>query len=98
MNAISIRTIPNREAATQLKAFQDIYKYLKQCNFNPVLNVMDNESSKIVQELITDNKTRIKFVKAHSHEVNAAERTIQTVKNHLIMGLFTVHKFFPIQL
>ena len=59
---------------------------------------MDNECSQLVKKIITDNKTLIQFVEAHSHEVNAAERAIQTIKNHLIAGLCTVHKAFPIQL
>ena len=37
-------------------------------------------------------------MKANAHQVNAAERAIQTVKNHLIAGLCTVHKLFPMQL
>ncbi len=37
-------------------------------------------------------------MEANEHQVNAAERAIQTVKNHLIAGLCTVHKLFPMQL
>ena len=47
-NAILIRAMSNHEADTQVKAFKDIYAYLKQRNFNPVLHVMDNECSQLV--------------------------------------------------
>ena len=90
--------MPNQEATTQVKTFQDIYKYLQQRNSKPFLHVMNNECSQIVKEYITDNQTRIQLVEAHSHEVNAAEYAVQMVKNHLIDGLCTVYKSFPIQL
>ena len=72
----------NQEVATQAKAFQNIYKYLQQHNFKPVLHIMDNACSQIVKEYIANNQTIIQFVKAQSHKVNTAERPIQTVKNH----------------
>lgn len=67
--------MPNREAGTQVKAFQDIYKYHINRNFKPILHVMDNECSKTVKNfIIGDKKIRIQFVEANKHQVNAAER------------------------
>ena len=45
-----------------------------------------------------ENNTRIQFIEANNHRVNAAERAIQTFKNHFVAGLCTVHKNFPMQL
>jgi hypothetical protein len=38
------------------------------------------------------------LVEPDNHRVNAAERAIQTFKNHFIAGLATVDKNFPLQL
>ena len=91
--------MPNREAGTQVKSFQDIYKYLIDRNFTPLLHVMENEYSRTVKNFIIDNnKTRIQFLEANEHQINATKRAIQRVKNHLITGLCTVHKLFSMQL
>ena len=57
-----------------------------------------NVPKNVKKIIIGDSKTHIQFVEANEHQVNAAERAIQTVKNHLIAGLCTVHKLFPMQL
>ena len=59
---------------------------------------MDNECSKVLTEFIEDNGTKIQIVETHQHHVNAVECAIQTLKNHFIAGLCTVHPRFPLQL
>ena len=59
---------------------------------------MDNECSKDIQKIVEANNTKIQFVEPHQHRVNAAERAIQTFKNHFIAGLCTVDNAFPLQL
>jgi len=76
----------------------DIYGYLTQRNFKPSLHVMDNECSKLVKDFVKAQNTKIQFVEPDIHRVNAAERAIQTYKNHLIAGLCTVDPNFPLQL
>ena len=88
----------NREKGSVIEAFKSIYNYLFERNFKPKLHVMDNEISKDIEQYITDQKTKIQFVEPHQHRVNAAERAIQTYKNHLVSGLCTVDPLFPLQL
>ena len=89
----------NREAASFINAFKDIYSYLKRKNYTPKLHVLDNEVSKeIVHYIKNEEKANIQFVEPHQHKVNAAERAIQTFKNHFIAGLSTVDPTFPLQL
>ena len=60
---------------------------------------MDNECSATIKAFIKDEmNTKLQFFGAHEHRVNAAERAIQTFKNHVIAGLCTVHQAFPMQL
>ena len=43
-------------------------------------------------------KSKYQLVDPHNHRVNAAERAIQTAKEHLIAGLCTTDPNVPIQL
>ena len=40
----------------------------------------------------------MQFFKPDMHRVNATERAIQTYKNHLVAGLYTVDKNFPMKI
>ena len=82
-----------------LEAFQIVYDYLIEKNFKPKLHVMDNECPKVIKTFIeNENNVTLQFVEPHKHRVNAAERSIQTFKNHFVYGLCTVNKLFPMQL
>ena len=73
-------------------------KYLESVGQNPTLNVTDNEASKAVQKYIKSKNVDWQLVEPDNHRVNAAERAIQTFKNHFLAGLATVDKTFPLQL
>ena len=49
-------------------------------------------------ERSTTKKTTIQYFTPQQYMVNAAERVIQTFKNHFIDGLWSVDKCFPLQL
>lgn len=98
LNAIIVRPMKSRETTDIQKAFKEVYSYLIERNHKPSLHIMDNECSTAVKNYATSMETTIQFVEAHIHRVNAAERAIQTFKNHFISGLCTVNKLFPLQL
>ena len=49
-------------------------------------------------KFVTSRNCAIQFVEPHNHRVNAAERAIQTFKNHFISGLCTTDINFPLHL
>ena len=57
---------------------------------------MDNECSKAVNEYLQKEETRIQFIEADNHSVNASERAMQTIKYHFLASLAIVAKEFPI--
>lgn len=60
---------------------------------------MDNECSKFLNDYLNkDKKVKIQLVEPDMHCINAADRAIQTYKNHLILGLCMIDKMFPLQL
>ena len=97
-NAILVRAITDREATTIVAAFDDIFSYLDSKGFKPKFNVLDNEASSAITEYLRTNNIKWQFVPPNEHRVNAAERAIQTFKNHLISGLCSTDRHFPSQL
>ena len=98
-NAILLRPLKTREGSALLEACISCYNYLQQRKLTPKLHVVDNECSQQLKHFIEQNQqTTIQFTEADNHSINAAERAIQTTKNHLIAGYSTVNKEYPMQL
>ena len=97
-NAILVRPMKSRSAVCMCEAYRDIYDYLTERNFKPKLNITDNECSKAVKSYINSQDVAWQLAEPDNHRVNAAERAIQTFKNHFIAGLATVDPNFPMQL
>ena len=93
-----MQSIKDQTDASMVEAFQDIYQYLESKGFKPKLDVMDNQCSKAVQKFIKATGADIQLVTPDDHRVNAAERAIQTWKNHWIAGMGTLDPNCPIQL
>ena len=58
--------------------------------------ILDNECSTDIKNAIKNYNANFQLVPPHQHRRNAAEKAIKTVKNHLLSGLATCHKNFPI--
>jgi uncharacterized protein YgfB (UPF0149 family) len=59
---------------------------------------MDNQCSRAGQKYIKSTGADIQLVNPDDHWVNAAERAIQTWKNHWISGMGTLDPNCPMQL
>ena len=59
---------------------------------------MDNQATKQVKRFLSKKDCRLQLVEPHNHRLNAAERAIQTFKDHFISGLCTTDVDFPVQL
>ena len=98
LNAIVVRPMPARTDAAFITAFTDVFDTLRAQNYQPILNVMDNECSKAVERHIRTAQLDIQLVPPHNHRVNAAERAIGTFKAHFVAALATVDMNCPLQL
>jgi hypothetical protein len=56
-------------------------------DFKPKLNVMDNQARKHIKKFLTKNDCKLQVVEPHIHQVDAAERAIQTFKAAFIAAL-----------
>ena len=97
-NAILATPVKNISEETIVSCFKQNIAYLTKRGFKPILNIIDNVASKAVQSYLEAENVNIQLVEPHNHRVNAAERAIQTFKNHLIVGLSTCDASFPLLL
>jgi hypothetical protein len=98
LNAIIVRPMPSRAAAAMIAAFTEVFAVLRAQDYQPALNIIDNECSKTVGKHICANRMNIQLVPLHNHQVNAAEQAIATFKEHFVTTLATVDMLCPLQL
>ena len=94
-NAILATPVTDVKDATIVESFKKNIEYLTNRGFRPCFNIIDNVASKSVQTYLEGNGIKMQLVEPHNHRVNAAERAIQTFKNHLISGFCTIDKHCP---
>jgi hypothetical protein len=64
----------------------------------PKLTKLDNEASKLLKEYLHQKDITFQLVPTYSHGRNSAERAIRSFKDHLIAGLCSTDKYFPMHL
>ena len=97
-NAILGLPISGFDDNTVFAAYKTQFEFLESKGYKIKLNVMDNQCTKQIKKFLTDKDCELMLVEPHNHRVNAAERAIQTFKNHFISALATTDSEFPLQL
>jgi hypothetical protein len=94
-NVILALPIKDAKDETLVSAFKTQVEYLAKRGFKPKFNIIGNVASKAIKKYLEEAKIGLQLVEPHNHCVNAAERAIQTFKNHFIAGLSTCDSAFP---
>ena len=81
-----------------MAAFHSVFNELKEKGHKPTFNVTDNQATRPIKEYLKKENCKWQFVEPSNHRANAAERAIQTYKNHFISGLCSTDAEWPIQL
>ena len=81
-NYIKSYPIKSRHRSNLLKAYNDVYAYLRIRGYRPQLHKMDNETSRDVEDFIAEQKAKHQYTPADMHRTNIAERCVRTWKNH----------------
>jgi hypothetical protein len=97
-NTIIMQPMPSCTNASFIAAFSKVFTILCAHDYQPALNVMDNDCSKVVEKHIQANKMGIHLVPPHNHLVNASEHAIATYKDHFVTTLAIVDILCPLQL
>jgi hypothetical protein len=97
-NAILAQPIKDRTAPALLRAFQVMEQELVARGLKPKLMKLDNEASKLLKTYLRQQNITFQLVPPYSHRRNSAERAIRSFKDHLIAGLCSTDKSFPMHL
>lgn len=95
-NAILVEAIANRQAKSIADAWETIHQKLVKNTVPPNLYILDNECSDIFKSSLQKYNAHFQLVPPHIHRRNAAERAIQTFKDHFIACLASIDPTFPI--
>jgi hypothetical protein len=98
LNYIFAIPVKDLTSASMIAAFESVFTQLKEKGYKPAFNVTDNQAASAIKEYLTKEECEWQFVEPHNHRVNAAERAIQTFKNHFISGLCSTDKDWPLKL
>jgi hypothetical protein len=97
-NAILVKPIKDCTSPELLKAFQFMEQELVAKGLKPKLMKLDNKASKLLKDYLYQQDIAFQLVLPHSHRRNSAEREIRSFKDHLIAGLCSTDKSFPMHL
>jgi hypothetical protein len=97
-NAILAQPIKDRTTPELLKAFQFMEQELVARGLKPKLMKLDSEASKLLKTYLHQQDITFQLVPPYSHRRNSAERAIRSLKDHLIDGLCSTAKSFPMHL
>jgi hypothetical protein len=95
-NAICSVPIKNCSKEELLHAYCKIYAWLTLRGFKPLLQKLDNKTSKDVKTFVATKQTHIKYTPLDIHHTNLAKWAICTWKNHFLAGMANLPKSFPI--
>ena len=95
-NAILAEPLKNRSAGEIVKTWKIINEKLAKAGVCPLVYILDNEISKEFKEALHKKNIKYQLVPPHIHRANAAERAIQTYKNHFLAGLSSCNPEFPL--
>jgi hypothetical protein len=94
-NEILAQPIKDRTAPELLKAFQIMEQELVARCLKPKLMKLDNEASKLLKTYLHQQDITFQLLPPYSHRRNSAERAIRSFKDHLIAGICSTDKSFP---
>jgi hypothetical protein len=95
-NAILALPISGFRKDVIFAAYKQQYELLESKGFVIKLNLMDNQASNVIKQYLTPKQCDLMLIKPNNHWVNAAERAIQTFKDHFVSALTTTDSKFPL--
>ena len=94
-NLIVAQTMKSNKGAAIINAYELIYTELTEAGITPIIQYLDNETSKKVIVAIKKNNLKYQLAASHNHRLNLAERAVSTFKNYFIAILIGYDKLFP---
>jgi hypothetical protein len=90
--------LKTNKAAELSQSFQVMEQKLTSRGLKTKLMTLENEASTLFKEYLHDQDINFQLVTPYYHQRNAVERVICSFKDHLIVGLCSTDKAFPMHL
>jgi hypothetical protein len=90
--------MPHRNGPSIIAAYKIAIRLFESRGFKPLLQRLDNEVSRALQTFMDEENIDFQLAPPQVHRRNAAERAIRTLKNHVIAGLCSTNRDFPLNL
>ena len=97
-NAILATPVAGLDDKSSFKAYKMQFNNLTSKRYKPKISIMDNQATKHIKAFLTEQQCQLQLIEPHNHQLNAAERAIQTFKDVFIAALATTNSVFPLQL
>ena len=97
-NAILAEPLTSQNEHELIRATRVLHAYLSNCSLTTQYQMMDNECPGGLKTFLREASVKFQLVPPYLHRTNAAEREIQTFKDHLISGLIWCDPNFPLHL
>jgi hypothetical protein len=95
-NAILSRPAKTKQASKMAATWTELHKHLRSNGYAPDLHILDNKCSHDLKKAFQKYNVAFQHVPPHVRRRNAAERAIQTWKNHFCAGLATCDPKLPL--
>ena len=95
---IMMEPMKSRHENEMIRVHNILIDRLKERGFQPKKQILDNEISKAYEKSITKHGMEVERVPKEAHRRNAAEKAIQTAKNHIKAILAGCDDSFPMHL
>jgi hypothetical protein len=97
-NFIHVEAMTSKSGPDIFAAYKRALALLTSPGLRPRFQRLNNEASKALQQFMHSAEVDFHLAPPHVHHRNAAERAIRTFKNHLIAGLCSTDRDFPLNL
>ena len=94
-NLIAARTMQLYKGAAVTDTYESIYIDLTDTGITPILEYLDNETSKELIAAIKKNYLKYQLAAPHDHQLNSAERAVNTFNNQFLTILAGCDKLLP---
>ena len=81
-----------------IRAFSSLTEDIKNQGIHPGFHFMDNEATTALKLTMMTMNIKYQVVLPSKHIENNADRAIQTIKDHFIVGMCSVDTYFYLQL
>ena len=97
-NAILAKPLTSRNKHELIQATRFLHAYLSDRGLTPQYQILYNECPSGLKTFLRAASVKFQLVPPYLHRANAAERAIQTYKDHLIAGLSSCDPNLPLHL